>query len=104
MRPLLCFALAASAACGPTPRPNVPAQPATAAASVELPEGRGRTILDTACTSCHGLNEVTKFRGFYNRAQWRDVVQTMVDYGAAVNEKDVEVLADYLTQHLGKRN
>jgi len=27
----------------------------------------------------------------------------MVDYGAPVGEKDVEVLTDYLTENLGKK-
>jgi hypothetical protein len=74
-----------------------------AAASDELPQGPGRQILTRACVSCHNLREVTKFKGFYTRPQWRDIVQTMVDYGAGVNEKDVEVLSDYLTEHLGKK-
>jgi hypothetical protein len=56
-----------------------------------------------SCTSCHGLNEVTKFRGFYNRQQWHDIVITMVDYGAAVKKEEVEVLTDYLVENLGKK-
>ena len=106
MRRLIPAAIAIASACArPVAPPAASASPSVqVAAASELPEGRGRTILETSCTSCHGLNEVTKFRGFYTRAQWRDVVQTMVDYGAAVNEKEVEVLADYLDQHLGKRN
>ena len=99
---LSIVALAACTACAPAAAPRTPAAPA--AASTELPAGQGRTILEMACTSCHGLNEVTKFRGFYTRAQWRDVVVTMQEYGAAVSEKEIEVLADYLEQHLGKRN
>ena len=57
----------------------------------------------SACVACHGLREVTKFRGFYTQQQWRDVVQTMVDYGAPVSDKDSEVLTDYLTANLGKK-
>jgi hypothetical protein len=68
-----------------------------------LPDGPGRPILQASCTSCHNLREVTKFRGFYNRAQWHDIVITMVQYGADVDEKDVEVLTDYLAEHLGKK-
>lgn len=56
-----------------------------------------------SCTNCHELREVTKFRGYYNRAQWRDIVVTMVDYGAKVEAPEVDVLADYLTAHLGRR-
>jgi cytochrome c5 len=81
-----------------------PAAPVSRTAEAEaLPDGAGKQILRAACTSCHDLGEVTKFRGYYNRAQWHDLVITMVQYGAEVEEKDVEVLADYLTEHLGKK-
>jgi len=95
------------AAATPTPPPVAPppsAAPTNAAAPADaLPDGPGKKILTTACVACHALTEVTKFRGFYGRAQWRDIVQTMVDYGAPVGEKDVEVLTDYLTEQLGKK-
>ena len=45
----------------------------------DLPDGEGKKILESRCTSCHELTEVTKFRGYYNRAQWRDIVVTMVE-------------------------
>ena len=80
------------------------AQPVSRTAEAEaLPGGAGKQILQTSCTSCHDLGEVTKFRGYYNRAQWRDIVVTMVQYGAKVEGKDVEVLTDYLVEHLGKK-
>ena len=82
---------------------TTPSAPVAAASAEELPQGPGRQILMRACVSCHNLREVTKFKGFYIRTQWRDIVQTMVDYGAGVNEKEVEVLSDYLTEHLGKK-
>ena len=102
--------LACAVACAPKTAPTqvatspAPAPvPVAAAASEELPQGPGRQILMRACVSCHNLREVTKFKGFYTRPQWRDIVQTMVDYGAGVNDKEVEVLSDYLTEHLGRK-
>jgi hypothetical protein len=68
----------------------------------ELPEGPGRKILADACTVCHGLEEITKFKGYYTRAEWADVVATMVSYGADVPPKDVDVLVDYLAKNFGK--
>ena len=70
--------------------------------SEDLPDGEGKKILESRCTSCHELTEVTKFRGYYNRAQWRDIVVTMVEYGADLKKPEIETLADYLAQHLGK--
>jgi cytochrome c5 len=95
-----------AAATPPAPAPapaTAPSTTAAAASSDQLPDGAGRQILMSACVACHGLREVTKFRGFYTRQQWRDIVLTMVDYGAPVGEKDAEVLTDYLTETLGKK-
>ena len=115
---LLGSLLTCVVACGPKTAPPLtkaaptPATPAAvptpaatpvASASEELPDGAGRQILNRACVTCHGLREVTKFRGFYTRAQWRDIVMTMVDYGAAVNDKDAEILTSYLAETLGKK-
>lgn len=69
----------------------------------ELPDGEGKKILQMSCTSCHDLGEVTKFRGYYTREQWRDVVVTMADYGAEIEPAQIDILADYLEQHLGRR-
>src|SRR5262245_33628833 len=75
----------------------------SAAPQDDLPDGEGKKILVTSCTSCHDLSEVTKFRGYYDRKQWRDIVVTMMEYGAPVDERQVDVLADYLVQHLGRK-
>ena len=73
------------------------------AQSDDLPDGDGKKILQASCTACHDLTEVTKFKGFYTRDDWRDIVKTMVEYGAKVKESDVDVLVDYLARNLGKK-
>lgn len=75
---------------------------AAAAQGDDLPDGDGKKILLASCTSCHDLKEVTKFRGYYTRSEWRDIVNTMIEYGAKVEDKDVDVLVDYLAKNLGK--
>ena len=72
-------------------------------AADDLPDGEGKKILEKSCTTCHDLTEITKLRGFYTRAQWRDVVVTMKEYGATVDDKQVDVLTDYLAANLGKK-
>ena len=69
---------------------------------VDLPDGDGKKILETACTTCHGLDEVAKFKGYNTKDEWRDVVVTMVKYGAELKEPEVEVLVDYLGKHFSK--
>ena len=68
----------------------------------ELPEGDGKRILLASCTGCHELTEVTKFRGYYTRDEWHDIVRTMIEYGAKVQDKEVDVLVDYLAKNFGK--
>lgn len=100
----LALSIAAGASCAPRQPPAaVAATPSRTAEAERLPDGRGKEILQTSCTSCHDLGEVTKFKGYYDRAQWRDIVVTMVEYGAVVEKGDVEVLSDYLVQHLGRK-
>jgi virginiamycin B lyase len=75
---------------------------ALAAPGDELPDGPGKKLLQVACVYCHEVSEITKFRGYYSRAQWRDVVGTMIEYGAPLSKNDAEVLSDYLAAHLGR--
>jgi cytochrome c5 len=77
--------------------------PRAAAPGDELPDGPGKKVLLRACTTCHDLDEVTKFKGYYTRAQWKDIVVTMKEYGAALDDGEVEGLADYLVGALGKK-
>jgi cytochrome c5 len=89
------------AACLSAPRRPIVTAPAVPGS--DLPPGKGRTILQASCTVCHDLGEVTKFRGYYNRQQWQDIVATMMGYGANISKEDADVLADYLTQSIGRK-
>jgi mono/diheme cytochrome c family protein len=87
--------LLATIAAGPRLRAN--AQDAAA----DLPEGAGKAIIRRACTTCHGVDEIAKLKGFYTADQWRDVVGTMVQYGAELKDGEADVLVDYLTKNFG---
>jgi len=91
-----CAALAAAIA-------SSSSAPRAAAPGDELPDGPGKKVLLRACTTCHDLDEVTKFKGYYTRAQWKDIVVTMRDYGAALDEAEMEPLVEYLFAALGKK-
>jgi cytochrome c5 len=84
-------------------RPVPPAAASGAAQSEDLPDGDGKKVLQASCTGCHDLTEVTKFKGYYTRDDWRDIVTTMIEYGATVKKTDVDILIDYLTKTLGKK-
>jgi cytochrome c5 len=66
------------------------------------PQDPGQVILNRACTVCHTLTEVTKFKGFYGRDQWADIVRTMRADGASLKDDEVTPLVDYLFKTYGK--
>ena len=70
--------------------------------AVELPDGDGKAILQRACTTCPGLDEVVKFREYYTKDDWRDVIGTMVKYGAELREGEPEILVEYLGKYFSK--
>ena len=90
-----CAAVASTAAQGAPPQRDDTKK-------VDLPDGDGKRILETACTACHGLEEVIKFKGYNTKDEWRDVVVTMVKYGAELKEPEIEILVDYLGKHFSR--
>ena len=80
-----------------------PSKPHAAAPGEDLPDGPGKKVLLRACTACHDLDEVAKFKGYYTRAQWKDIVVTMREYGATLADGEIDALTDYLADALGKK-
>jgi hypothetical protein len=85
-------------------QPSPPQAPAGPPQKQEekLPEGEGREILLNACSACHEVKEVTKFDGTYGRDEWRDLVKSMIVYGAQVTAEEEDILVDYLDTNFGK--
>jgi cytochrome c5 len=79
-----------------------PAALALASIQNSSPPEPGQAILNRACTVCHTLGEITKFKGYYGRDQWADVVRTMRADGAQVQDSEVPALVDYLFKTYGR--
>lgn len=60
----------------------------------------GKMILENACTACHDLDLVMDMK--LSKAEWDDLVKSMISKGAAVEDKDVPLLVDYLAKTYGK--
>jgi cytochrome c5 len=60
----------------------------------------GKMILENACTACHDLDLVQDMK--LSKQEWDDLVKSMISKGAAVEDKDVPVLVDYLAKTYGK--
>ncbi|MBI4460948.1 MAG: PQQ-binding-like beta-propeller repeat protein, partial [Acidobacteria bacterium] len=64
-----------------------------------LPEGKGKEIMEVACTVCHGLDYIT--HGRKSKEGWHSIVMEMIGYGAVLDEKEITVLVEYLAQQFG---
>src|SRR5262245_64300908 len=69
------------------------------AQDIQLPDGPGKKILQTACTACHSLDGVVKLH--LDKDGWEGLVASMVSNGAQVDSKDMPVLIDYLVKNFG---
>jgi mono/diheme cytochrome c family protein len=62
-----------------------------------LPEGKGRDLVASACTQCHGLELTTSSE--HTLDEWKSVVNNMVSNGAALKEDEVETISQYLAKN-----
>lgn len=70
-----------------------PAKPVT------LPDGNGKTLVETRCTLCHDLERVAS--GKRQKASWPVIVNSMVAWGATATPDEAKTLADYLAANFG---
>jgi competence ComEA-like helix-hairpin-helix protein len=66
----------------------------------DLPEGKGKDVLQRMCTNCHGLEQVTALR--YSKKYWGNVVDDMVSRGAEGSDEDINSVIGYLARNFGK--
>jgi mono/diheme cytochrome c family protein len=55
-----------------------------------------KRILDTICSSCHTLDRLNTAR--YSEEMWRSTIDDMKNKGARIDDKDVEILVEYLVK------
>jgi cytochrome c5 len=80
-------------------QPESPALPALPALPV-LKDGPGKEVVVAVCGECHDpAAKITKFRK--SRAEWADLITDMQSRGLMAEEKDLEVVLNYLTANYG---
>jgi len=62
-----------------------------------LPPGKGKNIVQRACSHCHALKVVTSKRA--TRDQWAALVDQMVSRGAELDDDEIDVVVDYLAKN-----
>ena len=69
-----------------------------ARSQLQLPEGNGKKLVETRCTLCHGLNELTDQVNL-NGTDWQEIVNLMVAFGAPLSKDEIAVVTDYLAKN-----
>jgi cytochrome c5 len=75
---------------------------APAGAQQKLPPGEGRKIVETVCSTCHGLEIVTSKS--YSRDRWSKVVEEMIAQGAPLSKTEAAKVVEYLTRNFGEKD
>jgi hypothetical protein len=68
----------------------------------DLPEGVGKELTASACTRCHNLSGLSAYKGYWNRKQWRAMVEGMVKHGAVLDAAQQLLVTDYLNSSYGR--
>jgi len=63
--------------------------------TVSLPDDVGKDLVQSACSTCHGLSMITGSAGFASAAEWRRVIATMID----LPDVQADTIATYLAKH-----
>jgi len=66
-----------------------------------LPEGPTKTLVQEACTKCHGVQRIVA--AGYSRAGWANVVAMMVNMGAKIPANQTSAIVDYLAKNFPEK-
>ncbi len=75
------------------------ATPAASTATVTLPGGPGKDLLEARCTACHDLERVAVVKRL--KADWPALVANMVGRGAVATPDELQAITSYLVSHFG---
>ncbi len=70
-----------------------------AAVDAELPDGKGKEVVESACTDCHSIERIETQR--LNEEGWNGIIHEMIENGAAINPNDMNVIVGYLVNNFG---
>jgi mono/diheme cytochrome c family protein len=59
-----------------------------------LPEGKGKDLVATYCSACHGLESVTSQKA--NKEGWETIIAYMVSRGMSATDEEIKTIVEYL--------
>lgn len=66
----------------------------------DLPDGKGKDLIQRACIGCHKADELTAYR--FTKDEYHAIVQRMAERGAQATPAELDAIADYLFAHFPK--
>lgn len=72
------------------------------ASAQDLPEGKGKDVVEQVCGSCHGVDLVSTRRA--TKMGWGYIVDDMVSRGASATNEQIQTINDYLFKNFGQVN
>lgn len=76
--------------------------PTTGTQFHQLPDGKGKAAVETACYLCHSADILAQQR--LSEKQWTSAVEKMIKWGAVVDPKDKPEIIGYLSKNFGPGN
>ena len=70
--------------------------------TVQLPDGDAKQTVETACSACHSLTNITSSQG-HTPEEWKTTVAMMLNVGAAVPPEQVEMVTNYLIKNFPEK-
>ncbi|HMF74598.1 MAG TPA: helix-hairpin-helix domain-containing protein [Bryobacteraceae bacterium] len=70
-----------------------------AARGLELPDGKGKDLVESTCSDCHSLDRIMAQR--LDEDGWHGIIRQMIENGAAINPNDLKGIVDYLAKNFG---
>jgi competence ComEA-like helix-hairpin-helix protein len=70
------------------------------AKAADLPEGKGKDLIQHACIGCHKADELAAYR--FTKDEYQVIVYRMGDRGAQASRAELDVIAAYLFENFPK--
>ena len=67
------------------------------ASAQDLPEGKGKDLLQKICAECHGVDIIVSQTN--TKDGWASVVDSMVARGAGGTKEELDTIVDYLAKN-----
>ncbi len=68
----------------------------------DLPEGKGKDVVEQVCGACHGTDLVASRRA--TKQGWSYIVDDMVSRGASATNEQIQTINEYLAKSFGQVN